>query len=151
MTQGGVKTRASFPSTEWFEAVRSLVNSDEQYRRIGTCDAVVGVKVPDRQKYYLLTFEAFECSEVKESTEQEVDNADFWLEAPFEKWKELITNVKDNGKADLHHTLNTIDLEDPQGFARSRDGYKRDLFYRFNQSFQYFFDLSSKIETTFPN
>ena len=149
MTQGSVQTEATFPSVEWFEALRSLINQDEGYRRIGTCDAVVGIKVPDLQKYFILTFEAFECAGVAEARETDVENADFWLEMPYEKWKEMLTNIKANGKADLHHTLNTVDLEDPEGFARSRDGYKRDMFYRFNQSFQYFFDTSAKIETTF--
>ncbi len=151
MTQEGIKTKASFPSLQWFEAVRNLANSDDQYPRIGTCDAVVGIKIPDRQRYFLLTFEAFEVASVKEASEQEVENADFWLEAPYEGWREMIANIRENGKADLHHTLNTIDLEDPEGFARSRDGYKRDLFYRFNQSFQHLFDLSAKIETTFQD
>ncbi len=68
---------------------------------------------------------------------------------PYERWQEMLKNIKDNGKADLHHTLNTIDLEDPEGFARSHDGYRRDAFYRFNQSFQHFFDSSAKIDTDF--
>ena len=53
----------------------------------------------------------------------------------------MIENIKENGRADLHHTLNTIDLEDPEGFARSNDGYRRDAFYRFNQTYQYLFDI----------
>jgi len=39
--------------------------------------------------------------------------------------------------------------EIPEGLARSNDGYRRDAFYRFNQTFQYFFDISAKIDTTF--
>ena len=148
MTQE-VTTKATFPSLDWFNAIRSIVNNDEGYRRIGTCDALVGVKIPDLQKYYVLIFEAFELADVREVNETEVDNADFWFEMPYPRWKEMLQNIKENGKADLHHTLNTIDLEDPEGFARSRDGYKRDVFYRFNQSFQYFFDASAKIETVF--
>jgi len=38
-----------------------------------------------------------------------------------------------------------------QGVARSRDGYRRDLFYRFNESFQYFFDASRRLDTRFVN
>ncbi len=148
MTQK-TKIEAVFPSAQWFEALRDLINSDEAYRRIGTCDAVVGVKVPDPQKYYRLTFEAFEIAEAKEVSEREAEDSDFWLEMPYERWKEMLQNIKENGKADLHHTLNTIDLEDPEGFARSHDGYRRDAFYRFNQSFQHLFDSSAKIDTKF--
>jgi hypothetical protein len=144
-----VKTQATFPSIDWFNAVREIVNNDDKYRRIGTCDATVGIKVPDLQKYYVLTFEAFEVSDVKEVSEKDAEDTDFWLEMPYAKWKEMIENIKQNGKADLQHTLNTIDLEDPEGFARSHDGYRRDAFYRFNQTFQYFFDVSAGIDTKF--
>jgi len=134
-----VKASATFPSVEWFDALRGIINNDEAYRRHGTCDCVVGIKIPDLQRYYVLTFEAFECSGAREASESEVEAADFWLEMPYERWKEMIQNIRDNGKADLQHTLNTIDLEDPVGFARSHDGYRRDAFYRFNQSLQHFF------------
>ncbi len=150
MTQE-VTTKAAFPSVQWFNAIRDIVNSDAGYRHIGTCDAAVGIKIPDLQKCYLLTFEAFEVADVREASEAELDNTDFWLEAPYARWKEMLQNIKANGKADLHHTLNTLDLEDPEGFARSRDGYKRDAFYRFNQTFQYFFDISAKIDTSFAD
>ena len=149
MTQEATTTKAAFPSVEWFNAIRQIVNKDEGFRRLGTCDALVGIKVPDLQKYYLLTFEAFEITGARETDETEVDNTDFWLEMSYARWKEMIENIKRNGKADLHHTLNTIDLEDPEGFARSRDGYRRDAFYRFNQTFQYFFDSSARIDTVF--
>jgi len=143
------KVKATFPSLEWLQALRDIINADDVYKRIGTCDAAVGLKVPDRQKFFLITFEAFEVLDVKEVSESEAEDSDFWLELTFDRWQELLQNIKANGKADLHHTLNTIDLEDPEGFARSRDGYRRDAFYRFNQSFQHFFDSSAKIDTTF--
>ena len=148
MTQE-TKVQATFPSIEWFNALLDIVNSDDAYKRIGTCDAAVGIKVPESQKHFLLTFEAFEVLAVKEVSETEAEDSDFWLEMPYERWREMIQNIKDNGKADLHHTLNTIDLEDPEGFARSHDGYKRDAFYRFNQTFQHFFDSSARIDTKF--
>jgi hypothetical protein len=148
MTQE-VKTKASFPSVEWFNALRDIVNNDDGYKRIGTCDSSVGIKVPDKGKNYVLIFEAFEISDVRETSATDAEDTDFWLEMSFAKWKEMIENIKQNGKADLHHTLNTIDLEDPDGLARSNDGYRRDAFYRFNQTYQYLFDISAKIDTTF--
>jgi hypothetical protein len=149
MTQEATKTKATFPSIQWFNAIKDIVNSDESYKRIGTCDSEIGIKIPDLQKYYKITFEAFEVSNVAEVDEAEAENTDFWLEMPYARWKDMIENINDNGKADLHHTLNTIDLEDPEGLARSNDGYRRDAFYRFNQTFQYFFDASVRIDTNF--
>lgn len=142
-------TKATFPSVEWFAAVKEIVNNDAGYKHHGTCDAQVGIKIPDLQKYFKITFEAFEVEEIKECAEAEAENTDFWLEQSYAKWKEMIENIKANGKADLHHTLNTLDIEDPQDLARSNDGYRRDAFYRFNQSFQHFFDVSCQIDTTF--
>ena len=148
MTQD-VKTKATFPSVDWFSAIKNMVNDDEGYKRIGTCDTTIGIKVPDLEKFYTIQFEAFEVADIKEVNANEAEDTDFWLEMPYVKWKEMIQNIKDNGQADLHHTLNTIDLEEPEGFARSHDGYRRDAFYRFNQTFQYFFDASAKIDTQF--
>ena len=148
MTQQAT-ANATFPSVEWFKAIAEIVNKDEGYRRLGTCDAGVGVKVPDLKKYYKLTFEAFEVADVREVSEADAEDTDFWLELTYARWKEMLQNIKANGAADLHHTLNTIDLEEPEGFARSHDGYRRDAFYRFNQTFQYFFDSSSKLDTTY--
>jgi len=137
----------TFPSVEWFDTVRDLVNKDEAFRRLGTIDARVGVKVGD--KLFELTFEAFECVGAREIDENDLRDLDFWLEQSPEQWREMLENIKNHGAADLQYTLNTIDLTIPEGFARSYDGYRRDTFYRFNQSLQHFFDSSSKIDTQF--
>lgn len=139
----------AFPSLEWFEAVKDLVNQDETFRRLGTIDARVGVKVGER--ICEITFEAFECAGVREIGPEGLRDCDFWLEQEPEAWEEMILNIQRNGGADLTHTLNTIDLTRPDGFARSYDGYRRDAFYRFNQSLQHFFDSSARLETTFAS
>ncbi len=136
-----------FPSVEWFEAVGELVNKDDAFRRLGTVDARVGVKVGDQ--LFEVTFEAFECTGAREIEESELHDVDFWLEQSPEKWKEMLESIKQHGSADLQYTLNTLDLNMAEGFARSYDGYRRDTFYRFNQSLQHFFDSSSEIETEF--
>lgn len=136
-----------FPSVEWFDTIKNIVNQDPNFRQLGTVDSVIGVKVGS--KIYQLTFEAFECVGVKEASENDLRDMDFWLEQPYDAWKDMLDNIKKHGAADLSHTLNTIDLSLPEGFARSHDGYRRDAFYRFNQSIQDFFNASSKIETQF--
>ena len=136
-----------FPSVEWFQAVADLVNQDEEYRKLGTCDAKVGIKVGDQ--FFAITFEAFEVTQVEQIDDPVAADVDFTLVLPPEKWREMIENIKQNGHADLHHTLNSIDLATPEEFAQADDYYRRDLFYRFNQSFQHFFDSSAKIDTQF--
>jgi len=144
-----VKTKATFPSVEWFNALKEIINDDADYRRFGTCDASVGIKVQEVSKYFVITFEAFEIGDIKETDERAAEDTDFWIEQTYEQWQEMINNIAANGKADLAHTLNTLDVEYPDGLARSNDGYRRDLFYRFNQSFQHYFDATSQIETKF--
>jgi hypothetical protein len=137
----------TFPSVEWFNAIKDITNNDPAFRQLGTVDSVIGVKAGD--KIFQLTFEAFECTDVREASEHDLRDMDFWLEQPYDKWQEMLENIKQNGAADLSHTLNTIDLSMPEGLARSHDGYRRDAFYRFNQSIQDFFNASAKIDTQF--
>ncbi len=138
---------AVFPSVEWFNAIKDIVNSDPAFRQLGTVDCVVGIKVGS--KILEVTFEAFECTAVRDATTDDLRDMDFWLEQSYDQWKDMLENIKKHGAADLSHTLNTIDLTIPEGFARSHDGYRRDAFYRFNQSIQDFFNASAKIDTTF--
>ena len=140
-----------FPSVEWFDTIREIFNNDQSFQGGGggTCDATVGVKVGDQ--VFLLVFEGFDCKESRLSAESELDQMDFYLDMPPDQWQEMLENSKEHGSADMGHTLNTIDLEHPEGLVRSTtdDQYKQDMFYRFNQTFQYFFDASARINTEF--
>ena len=136
-----------FPSVEWFEAVRDVVSGDERLRKLGTCDAVMGVKVLDQA--FEITFEAFDCTGVREIPAADLTKTDFYLDAPYETWQEMLADIKEHGKPDRQHTLNTIDFLDPEGFAKSDDQSKKDSFYRYGQTFQQFFNASSEIETEF--
>ena len=139
----------TFPSVEWFQSLQDLVNNDPEYRRIGSVDATMGVKVGE--KVFVITFEAFECSEVKEGTEYDLIDADFFLEMGVEEWHDLVTNTKENDGADLRHTLNTLDLMIDGGISKNATGdqFRADIFFRVNQSLQHFFDSSAKLETVF--
>jgi hypothetical protein len=70
---------------------------------------------------------------------------------PTTQWQDMLENIKAHGGADLHHTLDTLDLRTAGGMASNATGdqYRTDLFFRYNQSRQYFFDLSARLETTF--
>ena len=69
-----------------------------------------------------------------------------------EKWNDLIRNTKQNGGADLSHTLNTLDLMAEDGLSQNATGdqFRADIFFRVNQSLQHFFDSSAKLDTLFP-
>ena len=139
----------TFPSVQWFEALRGLVNADPEFRRIGTVDAVMGVKAGSHN--YVLTFEAFECVGVEEVASEELPDVDFYLEMPEADWRDMLENIKEHGEADRSHTLNTLDLMSADGIAKNDEGdqLRLDLFFRLNHSFQYFFNTSAKLDTNF--
>ena len=141
-----------FPSHEWFEAVRQVFNSEDEYQTAGggSCDAIVGLKIAG--DIYVLVFEGFECSSVREAGEDDLYEADFYLEMTPAEWQEMLENIAENSSADLNHSLNSLDLnKSPDSIAHSlnEDGYRLDFFFRYNQTFQYFFDASSRIKTQF--
>ena len=138
-----------FPSMEWFQAVQQLVNADPEFRRLGSVDAGMGVKVGSR--VFVITFEAFECVSVEEGSEAGLDDLDFYLELSEADWRELIENTKANGGADRQHTLNTLDLMKEDGLSQNATGdqLRADIFFRINESLQHFFDSSAQLDTVF--
>ena len=138
-----------FPSVEWLQALQQLVNADPEFRKFGTVDAGMGVKFGHR--VFVITFEAFECIDVREGTEADLDDLDFYLELSEADWRELVENTKANGGADRRHTLNTLDLTKEDGLAQNATGdqLRGDIFFRVNQSLQHFFDLSAQLDTVF--
>lgn len=139
-----------FPSVQWLEQVALVTMQDDRYRHFGRCDAIVGLLIGEH--CYSLTFDVFDIKDIHETSLDELRDADFVLEMPAEQWSDLVKNTIEHGKADLHHTLNTIDLTLPDGLARNLtgDGYRHDKFYRFNQSLQCFFDNAAKVDTDLP-
>jgi hypothetical protein len=140
-----------FPSTEWFRAVRDVYNSDPTLHTGGggACDTSAGLKVGDTS--YVIVFEGMQCADIRVAAAGEIEDLDFIIEMPTDLWVDMVANIQSNGKADLDHTLNSIDLSQEESIAYSPvdDQYRQDLFYRYNQNFQDFFDASSRVETTF--
>ena len=138
-----------FPSVEWFQALQQLVNVDPEFRRLGSIDAAMGVKVGSR--VFVVVFEAFECTEVRDGSEADLDDLDFYLELSEGDWRELVENTKANGGADRRHTLITLDLTANDGLAQNATGdqLRGAIFFRVNESLQYFFDQAAKLETVF--
>ena len=138
-----------FPSVEWFQALQQLVNADPEFRRLGTIDAGMGVKVGP--KVFVIIFEAFECIEVREGSEADLADLDFYLELSEADGREVVENTKANDGADRRHTLNTLDLTKENGLSQNATGdqLRGDIFFRVNESLQLFFDSAAKLDTVF--
>jgi len=138
----------TFPSVEWFQAAADLLNKSDSFKRLGTCDTEMGVQVDN--ECFEIDFEAFEITNVRKIDAARAEELDFVLVQPLERWKAMLDDIKANGRATHDYTLNSLDLQSAEEFARGKDYHRRDAFYRFNQTFQEYFDMTSKLETTFP-
>lgn len=136
-----------FPSVEWFQEAADRLNKSDSFRRLGTCDTEMGVQVGD--EFYEIDFEAFEVTSVKEIDAKRAEELDFTLSQSPERWRAMLENIKEHGRAEHLFTLNSLDLNSESEFARGKDYHRRDAFYRFNQTLQEYFDISAQMETTF--
>ena len=140
-----------FPSVQWFEAVQKEADSEAAtFRRMGFCDATVVVehRSGDGSRRFVLSFEDYGLTSVRELKKDEVDDAHFSLSADDAVWREMIENIHAHGEADLEHTLNRLQLPGTLELVAS-DQQNADLFYRYNQTFQEYFNLSSRVPTEF--
>jgi hypothetical protein len=141
-----------FPSSEYFAALGAqMAAAQERFSRLGFIDTTFAIGVNDTgtARNFILSFEVFDLSEAKEVASIDLEAVDFAIAGDASVWREMIENIQRNGEADARHDLNTlahfgeglkVTYADPEG---------HDKLYRFMQSIQEFFDLSSKLEITF--
>ncbi|MGH7918303.1 MAG: hypothetical protein ACREQE_12590, partial [Candidatus Binataceae bacterium] len=91
----------------------------------------------------------FELKDVREVPRIELSAVDFVIEGEAAVWREMLDNIRRHGEADTAHDINTlthfgealkVTYDNPEG---------HDKLYRFMESIQEFFDLSSQIEVSF--
>jgi hypothetical protein len=137
-----------FPSVEWFQAAADLLNKSDSFKRCGTVDTQMGVQVDDQ--IFEIDFEAFEVTNVSKIDAHRAEQLDFTLVQSGDAWRAMLDDIKSNGHATHEYTLNSLDLRSDAELAIGKDYNRRDLFYRFNQSIQDYFDMSAKMKTTYP-
>ena len=141
-----------FPSTDYFQALgERMAQAEEKFRHLGFIDTIFGVRVANNgaRKDYVLEFEVFGLKGVSEVPEIDLKKVDFMLEGPADVWREMIENIKRNGEADTAHDINTLTFygERLKVVYDHPDGH--DKLYRFMESIQEFFDLTSQLEVNF--
>ncbi len=137
-----------FPSVEFFqELARRMEAKSAEFEKLGFCDTVMGVRVEgDTSHLYALTFDVFECSNVREISHAGDVELDFTLAAPRALWREMFESIQKHGQPEPGYTLNSLShvgdrmevvYDDPEG---------HDKFYRFMATLQAFVDLASDLE-----
>ena len=146
-----IRQVAHFPSVDWFNAVRTEFNRNEEFHKhgAGQCNCLAGVQVGEQ--VFLLRFEGQECTAAENVSTEQLSEADFYMSMDADEWQDMLRNIQQFGHAIGDYTLNTIDLIRQEGLSRSTHGdqYREDMFFRFNQTLQFFFDASSGVDTRF--
>jgi hypothetical protein len=142
----------SFPSTEYFEALKSkMTAAQDKFRRLGFIDTTFAVRVANNGKprNFVLEFEVFELKNVREVPDIDLKKVDFLIDGDAKVWREMIENIRRNGEADSNHDINTLTHFGEQLKIIYDDPDGHDKLYRFMESIQEFFDLSSQVEVSF--
>lgn len=145
---------AKFPSLEWFQNLAALMNANRaRAEQLGYVDCVARFTVTQDTKLLLsaqVTFEEFEVLDVSEGTRKNAAKADFELTGDLADWTEMIENISaGNGKPDLEHTLNRLSHMGTPFLLVQDDPMRRDMYFRFNQSLQEFFNASAQFTSLF--
>ena len=143
---------ARFPSVDWFDAVAKAYASDqERAKRVGYVEANVGILVEDggSTKGFVLEFAGYGPRAVRE-VQDPVPETDFTIAGPLEAWREMVQNIRNHGEADLDHTLNRLTMAGVPLRLLSNDQLEADLFFRFNQSFQAYFNAAAGVPAEYP-
>ena len=151
---GDEKEAMDFPSVAWFERLAEIMAAREtDFRELGEIDCAMVVKVDAEgggSKLVEVVFEAFAVKSIRElKSLDEARPEHFVLEAPAGVWREMLENIRDNGAPDLEHTLNYLTFPDVPMAVSGPDQLETDIFYRYNQTLQRFFNGAAGLATDF--
>ncbi len=154
MKETGSLAPARFPSLDWFEHLTRLMNANRaRQEQLGYVDCVAGFRVTDASgstRFEVeVTFEEFSVTGVRDVTKGG-SRADFVLIATLDTWREMIESIAaGHGRPDLEHTLNRLSHMGTPIQLTGDDVLKTDLYFRYAQSLQEFFNASACFETVF--
>lgn len=156
-TADGTAGAVPFPSVAWFERLATRMREQRaRHEQLGTIDAVARFTVldgaPGEEPWHVVvTFEEFGVTSVREVADDEPCDPDFTVETDLETWEAMIRSITDGGgRPALGQTLNYLSLPGTPIRVWSEDPVRRDLFFRFNQTLQEFFNASASFPTVFP-
>src|SRR5262245_62070259 len=143
----------AFPSLAWFQALARLMNEQQEaFKRIGYADVAWAVEVQpsapaQMPQRFRLVFEEYSCTSVAQVDPMADADVAFTMQATYDTWKDMISNIQEHNGPDLEHTLNRLALLDAPLYIAATDFLDRDLFARYGQTFQRFFNGAVHVPT----
>lgn len=146
----------AFPGQQWFAGLARLMNSNRaRQEQLGYIDCVAVFTVTAAShdggpRHFRVTFEEFSATAVAEVDGAGVAAADFALVADVATWRAMIESIAaGHGRPALEQSLNRLSHMGTPMKLVAADPLQADLYFRYNQSLQEFFNASAAFTTVF--
>ncbi|MGK2879343.1 MAG: hypothetical protein ACSLE6_00630 [Mycobacterium sp.] len=147
-----MSTTTDLPTVEWVTRLAEINKADlAEFRKLGEVDCRFAVNIfdgdPDGSALIVqLCFDGFDVGEIKQISDTDLESMDFVIETDQDSWLEMVDNIRaGDGRPDLDHTLNALSMAATPIRVWSSDPLGRDMFFRYNQSFQQFFNNCARL------
>jgi hypothetical protein len=119
----------------------------ETFRVLGDADMVADLVMrrDSGDVAIRVTFEGLRCEAVQAVDPADVDQADFYLDGPYDAWRIMFDDILVNGSASGRQTINSLALLGTDIRLRGADPMGVDKFSRFNQTLQEYLDGASRL------
>ncbi len=137
--------------SDWFAALGQRMGAEaESFRRLGYVETRFVVRVlPEAETEggtgtcTGLAFEGYTLTEATPLPEPWSFDPDFVICGRESAWSRMFDEIERYGRPELRHTLNSLVLLGDELWLESKDQLREDMFYRYNQSLQEFFNLAA--------
>ncbi len=135
----------AFPvdTVDLFEALaKEMNNHPEIYNELGWCDMDLGVVMQREGAPFSVAIRLREhgCEQVALFEPGDGRHLDCWVVGDLADWQAMFEDIATNGMATGQHTLSSLVLLADRIAVKGHDSMGVDLFFRYNQTLQSFFD-----------
>ncbi len=125
------RTKVTVLNAATLRAARDRVNAEGLLRKLGTCDAELGVRAGSRG--YIVSFAAFSCAGVQAANKAALAQADCVIDMPAETWSKYL------GAMGTKRETSLVALDLKQNILTATDPVKAIAFPRYHLTFDTFF------------
>ncbi len=121
------------------QSMRDAVNTDRDFRRLGSADVRVGLRIGENA--FLVEFEGFECAAVNTIAIEELREAEFYVDLDQDAWRSYLAGRR----AGTAPSLVSLDVDAPNGIVKGSDPLGMLKFERYHLTLQAFLDTGARI------